>query len=267
MKEYILSAKAILYIAKVAGAETFVGLPNVYGDFSENEIKKVDSEASEELMAVGLITMDFDGKSVIDEELKNAVKTCSNVAQVMGIDLKNKDESISKLTVFVAYNDDRYLMTTFGQEKDKYLFTKKSNEEIIQFIKENIALPSGEEGSETVLETALITEPKLEKLIEAGCDNETAKLIDKGINGGEMALTSRRVIYRVEDECFVYIWNSEKILRMTVSYEDDKELMHFIPVAKENIFENLAKLLEKPVYSEDDDEEGDYIASPEEEEE
>ena len=262
MKECVLSAKEILYIAKEAGATRFFGLPNIYGDLDENGIKRIDSEAQDELNKAGVITMDFDGKSSIDDELKSAIKMCSNVSLVTGLDLKNKDKSISKLTVFLDRNDERYLMTTFGQENGKYLFAKKTKDEILAFIKENIKVPTGGTGDETIIETKLLYEPESSKLIEAGCDEKKAELITKSINGGEVAMTSRRLVNTTEDLSYVFIWNDENVLRMTVSYEDDKENMHFISIDAENVYSALSELMERPVYPEEA--EDDSIASPEE---
>ena len=262
MKECVLSAKAILYIAKEAGATRFFGLPNIYGDLDENGIKRIDSEAQDELNKAGVITMDFDGKSSIDDELKSAIKMCSNVSLVTGLDLKNKDKSISKLTVFLDRNDERYLMTTFGQENEKYLFAKKTKDEILAFIKENIKVPTGDTGDETIIETKFLYEPESSKLIEAGCEEKKAALIAKAINGGEFAITSRRLVNTVEDLSLIYIWNDSDVLQMKVSYEDDKENMHFIPVIADDVYSSLAELMERPVYPEADEDLS--VASPEE---
>ncbi|MCR5011624.1 MAG: hypothetical protein K6A72_04725 [Lachnospiraceae bacterium] len=262
MKECVLSAKAILYIAKEAGATRFFGLPNVYGDLDGGGIKRIDSEAQDELSKAGVIAMDFDGKSNIDEELKAAIKICSNVSHITGIDLKNKDKSISKLTVFLDRNDERYLMTTFGQPDGKYLFSKKSKDEIAEFIKDCIKVPEGGNGDDTILETKLLYEPESSKLAEAGCEEKKAELIAKAINGGVYAMTSRRLVNTVEDLSLIYIWNDSEVLRMKVSYEDEKENMHFIPVTADDVYSALSDLMERPVYPET--EEDLSIASPEE---
>ena len=259
MKDYVLSAKAILYAAKKAGAQSFTGLPNALYGIDKAAEAKIIREAEDELTEAGLMELDFDGKSTIEKELLNMVLICSNVSQITGYDLKLADGNIKTATVFLDRNDNYYLLTGFGQEDEKYLFAKKSVDEIKKFIKEYISVPEGTaEESVTVVESSLLSGPEKETLVEAGSSEDTADLIEKAINGGACALSMRRFINTVEDQTIIYYWNDSHILNMNVVYEDDKENVHFAEATGEKAYSSMFGLLDRPEF--EDEEEPDISA-------
>lgn len=254
MKDYVLSAKAILYAAGKAGAQSFTGLPNaLYGIDKAAEAKAIQ-EAEDELTKAGLMELDFDGKSTIEKDLLDMALICSNVSLITGYDLKKQDGSIKTATVFLDRNDNYYLLTAFGVDEDKYLFGKKSEEEIQAFIKENISVPDGSsDEAVTVVESRLLSDPDKDKLVEAGCSEDTADLIEKAINGGACALSMRRFINTVEDQTIIYYWNDSRVLNMNVVYEDDKENVHFTESTGEKAYSSMFGLLVRPEFPEEEE--------------
>ena len=197
------------------------------------------------------MVLDFDGKSAVEEELAEMARICSNVSQITGYDVKRPDGSSETATVFLDRNENRYLLTSMGQEEGKYLFGKKSLEEIKEYLKKSICIPEGvAEAKEQVVESKLLSDPKKEDLVEAGLGIEYAELIEKSINGGAYAMTARRNINYVEQSTKLYLWNDALVLKMDVVYEDDKENIHFKSEDKNEAYDSLLELLDTYEYPE-----------------
>ena len=253
MKDYALSAKAILYVAREAGAISFTGLPNELFGLDKAAETKAIQEAEDELTKAGLIVMDFDGNSAVEQELSEMVKTCSNVSQITGFDIKKPDGGSDTATVYLDRNDNLYLLTSLGMENGKYLFSRKNVDEIKEYLKSNIRLTDGEATPEdSVIESKLLIEPDKEALEAAGLSADKADLVEKAINGGAYAMTVSQNVNTVEQETQIYLWNADMTLSMDIVYEDDKENVHFRSVNAEDSFGKMFGLLERYEYPEEE---------------
>ena len=78
MAEYCLTAEEVLYLAAVAGADMFYGVPDTLSGLSDQELKLTVVEMEESLGQKGYLQEDFDGNRNVLPKLAKMIEHCGN---------------------------------------------------------------------------------------------------------------------------------------------------------------------------------------------
>lgn len=78
MAEYSLTAEEVLYLAAVAGADMFYGVPDTLSVLSDQELKLKVVEMEDSLGQKGYLEEDFDGNRTVLPELVKMIGHCGN---------------------------------------------------------------------------------------------------------------------------------------------------------------------------------------------
>lgn len=78
MAEYLLTAEEVLYLAAVAGADMFYGVPDTLSGLSDQELKLKVVEMEDSLGQKGYLQEDFDGNRNVLPKLVKVIEHCGN---------------------------------------------------------------------------------------------------------------------------------------------------------------------------------------------
>lgn len=145
MENYCLTAEEILYLAAVAGADTFYGVPDTLSGLSDQELGLKVVEMEDSLAGKGYLTEDFDGNKNVMPKLVGMIRLCGNCERFLCLE-KIKVGEPQKALMYFMNGDSAYKMECV---KGQYLFSGTELLEIRQETERELAIRETEKKDES----------------------------------------------------------------------------------------------------------------------
>lgn len=171
MEKYCLTAEEILYLAAVAGADTFYGIPDTLSGLSDQELRLKVAEMEDSLNVKGYLKEDFDGNRNIIPELIEMIRFSGNCERLLCLEKAEIGEP-QKAIIYFMSGDAAYKMEC---AKDQYLFSVTSHLEIRQETERELAIKETEKKS---VNDFLVSYEELEKAVTLAKRGSADKGID-----------------------------------------------------------------------------------------
>lgn len=173
MTDYCLTAEEVLYLAAMAGADTFYGVPDMLSGLSDQELKWKVIEMENGLCKKGYLEEDFDGNKNIMPELVQIIDFCGRCERLLCFEKERIGEPQQAFVYFIKENS-AYEMK---YQKGQYFFSKTDFQRIRKEIKEEMTVRKIEKVLQNGFSVSFETLEKASRLIRRGAAEKGAELL------------------------------------------------------------------------------------------
>lgn len=190
MAEYSLTADEVLYLAAVAGADMFCGVPDTLSGLSDQELKLKVVEMEDSLVQKGYLQEDFDGNRNVLPELLKMIEHCGNYERFVCFEKLQVGEPQYFCMYFVSGQETCKLESS----REQYTLSAVERPAVRTEIRQGIAVrESVQEAGDAFciiqdeLEKAAVlvrrgsSEKGMELLMDAGASQSIAQAVVNGI--------------------------------------------------------------------------------------
>ncbi len=187
MVEYCLTAGEVLYLAAVAGADMFYGVPDTLSGLSDQELKLKVVEMEENLGRKGYLEEDFDGNRSVLPRLMKMIEHCGNSERFLCFE-KAQIGKPQYACMYFMTGQQAYRMECV---KEQYTFSETGFAMIRKEIEQDMIVKKADWAAEDIF---YISREELEKTAVLAGRGSAEKGMELLRNAGASALTSREVV-------------------------------------------------------------------------
>lgn len=255
MAEYCLTAEEVLYLAAVAGADMFYGVPDTLSGLSDQELKLKVVEVEDSLGKKGYLNEDFDGNKSVPPGLMKLIERCGNSERFICFEKSRLGEPDYACMYFMS-GQEAWKMESGSQ----YVFSETLFANIPKEIGQGIELKEAERKAgdcfcismDEMEKTANLArrgsaDKGAELLGNAGASEFAAKAVINGILGKTdyYALLFMELENEFEPGYSVQFLSGETLVAMECVIQEDEDFIKFSMIDNAELEKRLRAGFEK----------------------
>lgn len=256
MAEYCLTAEEVLYLAAVAGADMFYGVPDTLSGLSDQELKLKVVEMEESLGQKGYLQEDFDGNRTVLPELEKMIEHCGNCERFVCFEKAQVGEPQYSCIYFMSGNETykmEYGREQYTLSKVELSVVRKEIEqgvivkETVQKVENVFGIPREELEKAAILARRGSAEKGVELLRTAGATDLTAQAVVNGIlnKSDYYALLFMDLGNETAPDYSVQFLSGEVLIVMEYDTDEDADLIKCSAISEMELNERLKAGFEK----------------------
>lgn len=255
MAEYCLTAEEVLYLAAVAGADMFYGVPDTLSGLSDRELKLKVVEMEDNLGRKGYLEEDFDGNRSVLPELIKMIEHCGNSERFLCFETAQIGKPQYACMYFMS-GQQAYKMECGRQ----YILSKIDISMIRKEIEQSMVVKKVDKKVEDTFYISPVELEKTATLARRGSDEKGMELLS---NAGASNLISRAVVNGILNKADFYallfmdlenetdpgysvqLLSGEALIVMEYDTQEDEDFIRFSVINDTELKEKLKAGFEK----------------------
>lgn len=239
MKEYTLSADALVYAVVLCDQEGIYGVRNVLLDMKPDQVPAFVERASEELEQAGAGFLSFDGSFEMEEDFRTVMNGLCGCHTVLSVQ-KNCGKQASVLTCYLTAPGTP-VMEQVGEDLYKLYADCDAGKLIEAFLDAEKLCPA--EMDECRVDTQLAAKRDVVGMKAAGIPEAVAEMIT-GVRTGKGTQYSVDKIVNDEDAGGIVVVSGDAgAVTLDVDYTETQELLVVKPVSAQALSEAISGFL------------------------
>ena len=250
---FCLKGETILYIGKEIGVTGVYGIPDGLSVKTLTDYSALMSRALDDMIENSCAEMDFNGKAVIDNDLKDMIRKCSSSDALFVLDKREENGVIEQNIIFMDIEnknkDTLVYMRHPDCEKDDYIIRSIDTMGVKRALNDITEVPDVNNYCDIALESGIVENCNISEMINGGCNALLVEVIEKALCGKTKTISARKIVAGKEVASFSSIIDRNMLLAMDMQYEitedmSSKEYVHFYSIKPESIMEKVFQVME-----------------------
>lgn len=254
MAEYCLTAEEVLYLAAIAGADAFYGVPDTLSGLSDQELRLKVVEIENGLGEKGYLEEDFDGNRSVLPELAEVIEHCGNCERFLCFETERVGEPKKACMYFVS-DGTSYKMSC---EKEQYTFSVTGIPTVRKEVEAELALKKTDKKEEGSCEVSYEKLEKAATLARRGSAEQGRELLKKeGVSDVMAQNIMNGILNKVNFHSLLFMdfrdennpgysvqylsGNASTVMEYGADYETNRDYLRFLTADDTELKERLEK--------------------------